>query len=111
MPRISEVGCFLAALLAIAAVTASDAKVLRNKQNTAMVWVFKDSDALRRLEKVRNAAVYDQKVIAPLLACEAPRASKVEVLGSGYRTAFVRVVDGIANGCEGTVPIGNVRDR
>jgi hypothetical protein len=34
--------------------------------------------------------------------------SKIEVPGSGYRTAFVRVVAGIAIGREGTVPIGAV---
>jgi hypothetical protein len=111
MPRLSEVGCFLAVLLATSAVTASDAKVLRNKYNTATVWVFKNADALWRLEKVANVSVYDEKVIAPLVACEAPRGSKVDVLGTGYRTAFVRVTDGIASGCVGTVPLRYVRDQ
>jgi hypothetical protein len=34
--------------------------------------------------------------------------SEIEVSGSGYRTAFVHVVEGTAIGCEGTVPIGAV---
>jgi hypothetical protein len=109
--RVSEVRYFLAAIFAISAVTASDAKVLRNKSNTAMVWVFKDADALRRFAKVANTAAYDEQVVAPLVACKVPQGSKVDVLGSGHRTAFVRVADGIANGCEGTVPIGYVSDQ
>jgi hypothetical protein len=111
MPRFSGIGCFAVALLAVSALTASDARVLRNKHNTATVWVFKDAAALSRLEKVANAAVYDKRVITPLLACEAPRGSKVDVLGTSYRTAFVRVTDGIASGCVGTVPLRYVRDQ
>jgi hypothetical protein len=110
MLRSSELVCFLAALIAVAAVTSSDAKVLRNKNRAQTVWVFKDADALRRFGKVAKA-VYDDAVVTPLLACKAPQGSKVDVLGSGYRTAFVRVVEGSANGCQGTVPIGNVRDQ
>jgi hypothetical protein len=69
---------------------------------------FQDADALGRFGKVAKAA---DAVVTPLLACKAPQGSKVDVLGSGYRTAFVRVVEGSANGCQGTVPIGNVRDQ
>jgi len=60
---------------------------------------------------VAKASVYDDAVVAPLLACKVPQGSKVDVLGSGYRTAFVRVVEGTANGCQGTVPKGNVSDQ
>jgi hypothetical protein len=107
----SELVGFLAALIAVAAATSSDVKVLRNKSNAQTVWVFKDADALSRFGKVAKAALYDDAVVTPLLACKAPKGSKVDVLGSGYRTAFVRVVESSANGCQGTVPIGNVRDQ
>jgi hypothetical protein len=106
----SDMVYFLAALISVAAATSSDAKVLHSKDNAPTVWVFKDADALRRFGKVAKAAVSDAAVVTPLLACKAPQDSKVDVLGSGYRTAFVRVVSGSANGCEGTVPLGNVRD-
>ena len=111
MLRFSAGRCFAVATLAISAVTASDAKVLRNKNSMPTVWVFKDADALRRFGKVANTAVYDEQVVAPLVACKVPQGSKIDVLGSGHRTAFVRVVDGIASGCEGTVPIGYVSDQ
>ena len=103
--------CVLAISLVIAAVTTSDAKVLRNKNNTPTVWVFKDADALRRLGKVANAAVYDEAIIAPLLACKVPQGSKVVVLSRGYRTAYVRVVEDDAQGCEGTVPISRLQNE
>jgi hypothetical protein len=103
--------CPIAGLITVAAVTASDAKVLRNKHNSQTVWIFKDADALRRFDKLRSRAVYDESVVAPLPSCTAPQGSKIEVLGSGYRTAFVRIVDGSAIGREGTVLIGNVRDQ
>jgi hypothetical protein len=111
MLRSSELVCFLAALIAVTAATSSHAKVLRNKSNAPTVWVFKDADALRRFDKVAKAAVYDDAVATTLLACKVPQGSKIDVLGSGYRTAFVQVVEGNASGCEGTVPIGNVRDQ
>ena len=103
--------CLIAGTITVAAATTSDAKVLRNKHNSQTVWIFKDADALRRFDKRRSRAVYDDGVVAPLLSCKAPQGSKIEVLGSGHRTAFVRVVDGTAIGCEGTVTIGNVRDQ
>ena len=110
-PMISRLSCLIAGLITVAAVATSDAKVLRNKHNSQTVWIFKDADALRRFDKRRSRAVYDDGVVAPLLSCKAPQGSKIEVLGSGYRTAFVRIVDGSAIGCEGTVPIGNVSDQ
>jgi len=100
----------LAMSLVIAAATTSDAEGLRNRNNAPTVWVFKDADALRRFDKVANAAVYDEAVIAPLLACKVPQGSKVVVLGSGYRMAYGRVVGGDAQGCEGTVPAARLQD-
>jgi len=111
MPKALGLVCFLATLLVMATATTSDAKVLRNKNNTPTVWVFKDADALRRFGKVANAAVYDEAVIAPLLACKVPQGSKVVVLSGGYRTAYVRIVEGSAQGCEGTVPIARLQDE
>ena len=111
MRKSSDIVCFLAvALISVATATSSDAKVLRSKDNTPTVWVFRDADALRRFGKVAKASVSDDAVVTPLVACKAPQGSKVDVLGSGHRTAFVRVVGGSANGCEGTVPLGNVKD-
>jgi hypothetical protein len=110
MPRTLGLVCFLAMSLAIAAATTSNAKTLRNN-NAPTVWVFKDADALRRFGKVANAAVYDEAVIGPLLACKVPQGSKVVVLSSGYRTAYVRIVEGSAQGCEGTVPIARLQDE
>ena len=106
-----RLSCLVAGFIMAAAVTTSDAKVLRNKHNSQTVWIFRDADALHRFDKIRSNAVYDEGVVAPLLSCKAPQGSKIEVLGSGHRTAFVRVVDGTAIGCEGTVTIGNVRDQ
>src|ERR1700742_5214754 len=111
LPMIWRLSCFIAGLIAVAAVTTSDAKVLRNKHNSQTVWIFKDAGALRRFDKLRARAVYDESGVAPLLSCKAPQGSQIEVLGSGYRTAFVRIVDGSAIGCEGTVLIGNVSDQ
>jgi hypothetical protein len=76
------------ALIAVTAATSSDAKVLRNKSNAPTVWVFKDADALRRFGKVAKAAVYDAAAATTLFACKAPQGSKIDVLGSGYRTAL-----------------------
>jgi hypothetical protein len=101
----------IAGLITVAAVTTSDTKVLRNKHNSQTVWMIFNADALHRFDKLRSRAVYDESVVAPLLSCKAPQGSKIEVLGSGYRIAFVRIVDGSAIGCEGTVLIGNVRDQ
>ena len=100
--------CLIASMITVAAVTTSDAKVLRNKHNSQTVWIFRDADALHRFDKLRSSAVDDEGVVAPLPNCKAPQGSKIEVLGSGYRTA---IVDGSAIGCEGTAPIGNVRDQ
>jgi len=111
MPRALGLVCFLAMSFVIAAATTSDAKVLRNKNNAPTVWIFKDADALRRFGKVANAAVYDEAVIEPLLACKVPQGSKVVVLSSGCRTAYVRIVEGRAQGCEGTVPIARLQDE
>jgi hypothetical protein len=106
-----RLSCLVAGFIIVAAVTTSEAKVLRNKYNSQTVWIFKDAGALRRFDKLRARAVYDESVVAPLLSCKAPQGSKIEVLGSGYRTAFIRIVDGSALGCEGTVLIGNVSDQ
>jgi hypothetical protein len=92
-------GCFLAGLIAASAVTAVDAKVLRNKNKAPTVWVFKDADALRRFNQLGSTAPYSESVIESLLTCKAPQGSKIVVLARGYRTAFVRVVEGSANGC------------
>jgi len=103
--------CFVAGLIAVAAVSGSDAKVLRTKGPASTVWVFKNVDALRRFEKVARASVYDESKIEPLLACKVPQGSKIVVLVSGYRTAYIRVAEGGAQGCEGTVPITRVKDE
>ena len=108
MPRSSK--WLLAALLAAIA-TSSDAKVLRSNNSASTVWVFRDADALRRFGKVARAAMNDDAAVLKLVACKTPQGSRIDVLGSGYRTAFVRVVEGSASGCEGTVPKENVRDQ
>ena len=89
----------------------ANAKVLRNNNSSPTVWVFKDANGLSRFNKLASTSFYNESAIAPLVACKAEQGSKVDVLGSGHRTAFVRVIDGSAAGCEGTVPIGSVRDR
>ena len=111
MLRFSELACFFAVLITLTAVTASDAKVLRSTNRATTVRVFKDPDALRRFNRLSSIGFYRESVIAPLVSCKAPQGSKIEVLGSGHRTVFVRIVDGNANGCEGTVFIGSVRDQ
>jgi len=108
MPRFSR--WLLAALLATIA-TSSGAKVLRNKDSASTVWVFRDADALRRFGKLARTAVNDDAAVLKLVARKTPQGSRIDVLGSGYRTAFVRVVEGSASGCEGTVPKENVRDQ
>ena len=109
MLRSSELACLVAVLISFAATTSSEAKVLRNKGNASTVLIFRDADALLKFGKVAKAAVYDDAIVTPLLACKAPQGSRIAVLGSGDRTAFVRVVEGSSNGCEGTVPKDNVR--
>ena len=54
-----RLNCLIAGMITVAAVTTSDAKVLRNKHNSQTVWIFKDADALRRFDKLRSSAVYD----------------------------------------------------
>ena len=91
--------------------TAADAEVLRSDGNMPTVWIFKDADALRRFNKLKAGADNDDKVLGPLATCKVPQGSKVEVRGSGHRTAFVRIIGGNEDGCEGTVPLGYVRNK
>jgi hypothetical protein len=99
-------------LVAPLIVTAADAKVLRSKGKSPTVLVFKDDEALSRsIRLVATPTLYSESVMESFLACKPPQGSKVEVLSSGRRTAVVRIVEGTANGCQGTVPIGNVRDK
>ena len=107
MLRWLNIGCLVTVLVAIAAAS-SEAKVLRSNSAALTVFVFKGADELRRFGRLKNSGA---EAVRPLLACEVPQGSNVEVLGSGYRTAFVKVVDGLAFGCQGTVPIGYVQDR
>jgi len=97
------------ALATWSAATSADAKVLRSTARTAMVSVFRDAYALDRFSKLPDNARSDATVRS-LLTCSVPQ-GRIDVLGSGYRTAYVRVIDRSASGCEGTVPIGNVRDQ
>jgi hypothetical protein len=99
------------ALIASTAATGANAKVLRNGDGTATVYVFKDAYALDRFNKLPASAASDESLVQPLLTCKAPQGSKIIVLGPGHRTAFVRVTDGAASGCEGTVAVGNIRDE
>ena len=85
-------------------------KELRSKAASPLVLIFKGADELRRFNKLASSTA-NGDAGDPLLACRAPQGSRIEVLGSGYRTAFVRVIDGSALGCQGTVPIGSVKDR
>jgi hypothetical protein len=109
-PRISRAGCLLSVLIAIST-TGSEAKVLRSKDNASDVLVFKDADALRRFGKLTGNAVQNDSAIEPLLACRVPQGTNIEVLGSGHRTAFVKVIDRLAYGCQGTVSLNRVRER
>lgn len=101
---------YLVAALAITSLaTTTRAEVLRSDNNRPTVWVFKDADALRRFNKLKaNAAVEE---VALLTTCKAPQGSRIEVRGSGHRTAFVRVIGGSEDGCEGTVPLGYVKSN
>jgi len=110
MPRVSRTASLLTFLMALVA-TGSEAKVLRSKDNASDVLVFKDADAMRRFGKLTGNAVENGSAIEPLLACRVPQGTNVEVLGSGYRTAFVKVIDGLAYGCQGTVSLNRVRER
>jgi hypothetical protein len=101
----------LAIPISVVVVTAGEAKVLRNNTNSPMVFVFKDAAALSRFNSLTNTGTDDESPLLPLLTCKTPQGSKIEVLGSGYRTAFVRVVEGSAAGCEGTVPLDAVSDQ
>jgi O-methyltransferase involved in polyketide biosynthesis len=98
-------------LAAATAATSATAKVLRSQEGTATVFVFKDAFALDRFSKLSGSAVSDADVVDTLLTCKVAQGSRIIVLGSGYRTAFVRVTDGNASGCEGTVPVANIRDE
>ena len=110
MPRISRTASLLAFLIALVA-TGSEAKVLRSKDNTSDVLVFKDADGLRRFGRLKGNAVQNDSAVEPLLACRVPQGTNIEVLGSGYRTAFVKVIDGLAYGCQGTVSLNRVQER
>ena len=109
MPGISRAGCLLTALIAIVA-TGSEAKVLRSKDSAPVVMVFKSADELRRFNGLANKPA-SADTIESLLACRVPQGTRIEVLGSGHRTAFVKVVDGLSSGCQGTVPIGRVQEQ
>lgn len=98
----------IAALLVTLLPVGADAEVLRSDNAKPTVWVFKDADALRRFNKLK-APTIDDGVVAPLMACQAPQGSRIEVRGSGHRTAFVRIIGGREDGCEGTVPLAYVK--
>jgi hypothetical protein len=100
----------LVAIFAIGPIDRVSAKVLRSKTGAATVLVFKGADELRRFDRLA-AQTSNSDAIEPLLACRAPQGSQIEVLGSGYRTAFIKVIDGPAFGCEGTVPLARVQER
>lgn len=101
----------LLALVAATTATGAHAKVLRSQDEAAAVYVFKDAYALDRFSKLPANAQSDDSLVQPLLTCKVPQGSRIIVLGPGYRTAFVRVTEGNANGCEGTVPANNIRDQ
>lgn len=91
--------------------TAASGEFLRSEGNVPTVWIFKDADALRRFNKLKASATNDDGIMHSLATCKAPQGSKIEVRGSGHRTAFVRVVGGNVDGCEGTVPLGYVKKK
>ena len=101
----------LLALVAATTATGAHAKVLRSQDGAAPVYVFKDAYALDRFNKLPADSQSDDSLVQPLLTCKVPQGSRIIVLGPGYRTAFVRVTEGSANGCEGTVPANNIRDQ
>ena len=100
------------ALCLLAALTTAEAEMIRDKNNTgATVWVFRDIEAFERFRKMEQARAYDEGLVSPLLACKPPQGSKVKVFSSGDLTAFVRVEEGSAKGCEGTVPLEFVQQH
>jgi hypothetical protein len=101
----------LLALVAATIATGAHAKVLRSQDGAATVYVFKDAYALDRFSKLPANSQSDDSLVQPLVTCKVPQGSRIIVLGPGYRAAFVRVTDGDANGCEGTVPADNIRDK
>jgi hypothetical protein len=111
MRSFNKLVCFLAALMVMAATTRSEAKVLRNRDGAPLVWVFRDAGALSQYNKLTTAGSRDDNRLSSLFVCKAPQGSKIEILGSGHRTAFIRVVEGSAAGCEGTVPIGAIKNQ
>jgi hypothetical protein len=72
--------------------------------------VFKAADELRRFDRLARQSS-NSDAIEPLLACRAPQGSQIEVFGSGYRAAFIKIIDGPAFGCERTVPLARVQER
>ena len=109
MLKVSKLVYFFATLISTAAVTSSEAKVLLSNTNSQTVLVFKDAEALSQFNRLADSVSHDESLLSRLLTCKVPQGSNIEVLGSGYRTAFVRVIDGSATGCEGTVPIETVK--
>jgi len=87
-----------------------DAKVLRSKDSAVTIMIFKGADELRRFDKIA-AKPGSADAIEALLACRVPQGTSIEVLGSGHRTAFVKVIDGPASGCQGTVPKVRVQEQ
>jgi hypothetical protein len=87
-----------------------DAKVLRSKDSAAAILIFKGADELRRFDKIANKPG-GADTIESLLACRVPQGTSIVVLGSGHRTAFVKVIDGPASGCQGTVPKVRVQEQ
>ena len=71
------------------------------------VSVFKGADELRRFNRLGSAG--NSYLVEPLLARRAPQGSQIEVLGRGHRTAFIKIMDGAALGCKGTVPVERAR--
>ena len=107
-PAMAGTACALS--LVIGQVSDACAKVLRSNTASPTVLVFKGADELRRYNRlVSNAA--DSGAVEILLACRAPQGSRIEVLGRGHRTAFIKIVEGAALGCQGTVPVGRVQDQ
>ena len=101
----------LLTLVASRIATSATAKVLRSQDGAATVYVFKDAYALDRFNKLPANALSDDSLVEPLLTCKVAQGSSIIILGPGYRTAFVRVTGGNASGCEGTVPVENIRDQ
>jgi len=86
------------------------AKVLRSKHGASMIMIFKGADELRRFERIAKKPG-GADTPESLLACKVPQGTGIETLGSGYRTAFVKVIDGPSSGCQGTVPKDRVQEQ